>query len=57
MTNFRFNQSLADLLANVELAGRATRVAADESSSVGTPVVVPPLKVKEFTLSSVSDAI
>jgi len=57
VTNFRFNQSLADLLANVELAGRATRVAADESSSVGTPVVVPPLKVKEFTLSSVSDAI
>ena len=57
VTNFRFNQSLAELLANVEMLGRPTRVAADETGSVGTPVVVPALKVKEFTLSSVSDAI
>jgi predicted Zn-dependent protease len=57
LTNFRFNQSLADLLANVEMLGRPMRVAADESSTVGMPVVVPALKVKEFTLSSVSDAV
>ncbi len=57
VTNFRFNQSLADLLANVELTGPSTRVSADESGSVGTPIVVPALKVKEFALSSVSDAI
>jgi predicted Zn-dependent protease len=57
VTNFRFNQSLAELLANVEMAGRSTRVAADESSSAGTPMVVPALKIKDFTLSSVSDAI
>ena len=57
VTNFRFNQSLAELLANVEMLGRPTRVAADESGSAGTPVVVPALKVKEFTLASVSDAI
>ena len=57
VTNFRFNQSLAELLANVEMMGRAARVSADESSSPGTPVVVPALKVKDFTLSSVSDAI
>jgi predicted Zn-dependent protease len=57
VTNFRFNQSLAELLANVEMLGRPSRVAANESSSVGTPVVVPPLKVKAFTLASVSDAI
>ena len=57
VTNFRFNQSLAELLANVEILGRPTRVAADESGSAGTPVVVPALKIREFTLSSVSDAI
>ncbi len=57
VTNFRFNQSLAELLANLEMLGRATRVAADESSETGVPVVVPPLKVKDFTLASVSDAI
>ena len=57
VTNFRFNQSLAELLANVEMLGRPTRVAADETGSTGTAVVVPPLKVKDFTLASVSDAI
>jgi predicted Zn-dependent protease len=57
VTNFRFNQSLMDLLANVEMVGRATRVAATESGSPGLPVVVPALKVRDFTLSSVSEAI
>jgi predicted Zn-dependent protease len=57
VTNFRFNQSLAELLANVEMLGRPVRVAADESGASGTPVVAPPLKVKEFTLASISDAI
>jgi len=58
VTNFRFNQSLMDLLANVDMVGRATRVAAAESgSSTGIPVVTPALKVRDFTLSSVSDAI
>jgi predicted Zn-dependent protease len=53
VTNFRFNQSLAQLLANVEMVGRSSRVATE----AGTPFVVPALKVKEFTLASVSDAI
>src|SRR4030095_3949251 len=49
VTNFRFNQSLAELLANVEMLGSPTRVSADESSETGTPIVVPPLKVRDFT--------
>ena len=57
VTNFRFNQSLTELLANVEMLGRPTRVCASEDSSVGPPIVVPALKVKDFYLSSVSDAI
>lgn len=57
VTNFRFNQSLAELLQNVEMLGTPTRVAAGENSSVGTPVVVPAMKVRNFHLSSVSDAI
>jgi predicted Zn-dependent protease len=57
VTNFRFNQSLAELLQNVELMGTPTRVCAGESSSVGTPIIVPALKVRAFHLSSVSDAI
>jgi predicted Zn-dependent protease len=57
VTNFRFNQSLAELLTNVEMMGRPTRVCASEDSTVGPPMVVPPLKVRAFNLSSVSDAI
>ena len=57
VTNFRFNQSLAELLQNVEMMGRPTRVCASENSSVGTPIIVPALKVREFNLASVSDAI
>jgi predicted Zn-dependent protease len=57
VTNFRFNQSLMDLLANVEMVGRATRVAAAESGATAMPVVTPALTVRDFTLSSVSDAI
>lgn len=55
--NFRFNQSLVDLLNDIELLGRPTRVAAGENSSVGTPMIVPAMKVRGFNLASVSDAI
>jgi len=57
VTNFRFNQSLVEMLQNVEMMGPAVRVAASENSSVSTPIVVPALKVRDFNLSSVSDAI
>ena len=57
VTNFRFNQSLAEMLQNVEMLGPSVRVAASENSSVASPIVVPALKVRAFNLSSVSDAI
>lgn len=57
VTNFRFNQSLVEMLQNVEMLGPSVRVAASENSSVSTPIVVPALKVRDFNLSSVSDAI
>ena len=55
--NFRFNQSIPEMLSNIEQLGPATRVAAGENSSVGAPIVVPALKVRDFNLASVSDAI
>jgi predicted Zn-dependent protease len=57
VTNFRFNQSLSEMLANLQMLGSPTRVCASESSTVGPPIVVPAMKVKDFFLSSVSDAI
>ena len=57
VNNFRFNQSMVSLLQTVEMLGRPTRVAASENSSVSAPIVVPALKIREFNLASVSDAI
>ena len=57
VNNFRFNQSLVELLQNVEMLGELVRVAAGENSSVGAPIVVPALKVRGFNLASASDAI
>jgi len=57
VTNFRFNQSLSAMLANVQMLGVPVRVCASENSSVAGPIVVPALKVKDFTLSSISEAI
>jgi predicted Zn-dependent protease len=57
VNNFRFNQSMVDLLKNVQMLGAPTRVAASENSSVSSPIVVPALKVRRFNLASISDAI
>jgi predicted Zn-dependent protease len=54
---FRFNQSLADLLRNLDGASRPERVAASESSSVGMPILAPAMRVREFNLASRSDAV
>jgi len=55
--NFRFNQSIAEMLQNVEMMGPTSRVAAGENSSVGAPILAPAIKVSNFNLASVSDAI
>lgn len=57
VNNFRFNQSLVEMLQNIEMLGPAVRVAAAENSSVAAPIVVPALKLRNFNLSSVADAI
>jgi predicted Zn-dependent protease len=56
--NFRFNQSVLDLLApgNVEMIGRSERVC-DAESEGGNASMTPALKVKAFHFSSLSDAV
>lgn len=56
--NFRFNQSVLDLLApgNIELLGPAERISASETQG-NSSALIPALKVKEFHLSSKSDAV
>lgn len=52
--NFRFNDSPLFMLNNLEEVGRPVRLAGTEA---GGAVVVPPIKVKDFTFTSLSDAV
>ena len=52
--NFRFNESPAIMLNNIEEIGKPVRVADDESPFV---MMIPPLKVRDFTFTSLSDAV
>ncbi len=56
--NFRFNQSLLQLLApgNVELIGAPERVSSSEAQG-GNALLLPALKVKQFHLTSLSEAV
>jgi predicted Zn-dependent protease len=55
--NLRWNESPIFMLNNVEMMGRPVRVSPSESSEISPAVVVPPLKVRSFTFTSVSDAV
>jgi predicted Zn-dependent protease len=48
--NFRFNQSMLEMLSNVEMLGPAVRAAGEESFEM----VVPPMKIRDFHFSEVT---
>lgn len=48
--NFRFNQSVLEMLRNVECLGPAQRAAGEEASEM----VVPPMKIRDFHFSEVT---
>lgn len=52
--NFRFNDSPLFMLNNLEAMGRPARLAGTEA---GGAVVVPPIKVRDFNFTSLSDAV
>ena len=55
--NLRFNESPLFMLQNVQAMGRPTAVSPTESGDVAPAVMVPALKLRNFTFSSVSDAV
>ncbi len=57
--NFRFNESPMAMLNNLSAVGRPERVAAGEGGGggFGATLVVPPLVVREFNFTSVSEAV
>ena len=48
--NLRFNQSVIEMLGQVEVLGAAERTSGEESFDM----VVPPLKIRDFNFSSVT---
>ena len=52
--NFRFNDSPLFMLNNLEAIGPAVRIGGTEA---GGAVVMPPIKAKDFTFTSLSDAV
>ena len=55
--NLRWNESPIFMLNNIEMLGKPERVSASESGSAGQALVVPPLKCRDFTFTSLSDAV
>jgi len=55
--NLRWNESPVFMLNNIEAMGRPVRVSASEDGSPGAAVVVPPVKARDFTFTSLSDAV
>ncbi|WP_080239501.1 TldD/PmbA family protein [Spirosoma rigui] len=52
--NFRFNESPVIMLNNLETLGKPERVLSTESNQ---SYLVPPMKIREFTFTSLSDAV
>ncbi len=52
--NMRFNESPVIMLNNIDALGRPERVGGDEGGPVA---LVPPMRVRDFTFSSLSDAV
>ena len=55
--NLRFNDSPVFMLNNLEALGTPVRVSASEDGGPGQAVMVPPIKVRDFNFTSLSDAI
>ncbi|MFI5232028.1 MAG: TldD/PmbA family protein [Gemmatimonadales bacterium] len=55
--NFRFNESPIFFLNNLEMMGPSIRINASEALGAGGSTIMPAIKVREFTFSSLSDAV
>ena len=52
--NFRFNESPVIMLNNLEELGKSVRTVSDESNA---NYLLPPMKIRDFTFTSLSDAV
>lgn len=52
--NFRFNESPITMLNNIEELGVPERIAGDEAAMI---MMIPPMKIRDFNFTSLSDAV
>ncbi len=52
--NFRFNESPVTMLNNIEELGKTERIAGDEAAMI---MMIPPMKIRDFNFTSLSDAV
>jgi predicted Zn-dependent protease len=55
--NLRWNESPIFMLNNIEMMGAPVRISSGESAGLTPAVIVPPLKVRDFSFTSLSDAV
>ncbi len=55
--NFRFNESPVIMLNNLETLGKQVRVSVDGGPGGGVNFLVPYMKIRDFTFTSLSDAV
>ncbi|MCP3734743.1 TldD/PmbA family protein [Sphingomonas sp. RP10(2022)] len=54
LKNFRFNESPVIMLNNIDELGKPVRVKGDESDTI---MMLPPMRLRDFTFTSLSDAV
>ncbi|MCU6452460.1 TldD/PmbA family protein [Sphingomonas sp. A2-49] len=54
LKNFRFNESPVIMLNNIDELGKPVRVKADEGDTI---MMLPPMRLRDFTFTSLSDAV
>ena len=55
--NFRFNETPVKMLNNIEAMSPSERITGSERFGAGSPVLAPALKVRDFSFTSLSDAV
>jgi predicted Zn-dependent protease len=55
--NFRFNETPVKMLNNIEMMSPTVRITGSERFGGGIPVLAPALKVRDFSFTSLSDAV
>jgi len=54
LKNFRFNESPVIMLNNIDELGKPVRVKGDEGDTI---MMLPPMRLRDFTFTSLSDAV